>query len=167
MRIRLSLARRKVPNDAPILFVALQHPLVDAQPFQANRPPGMRLARRDPHLRTQAETLSVGKPRRGVDEHVGGRDSSNKVRRVSVRGGQDRIGVMGRVLIDMIHRGSNVGDGLDREFQVEVFGIESVWAGLFDERIGAGGLGEGGIGRRIQVEDDLGGEEGFGQAWPE
>jgi hypothetical protein len=67
----------------------------------------------------------------------------------------------------MVHRGSNVGDGLDREFQVEVFGVEGIWAGLFDERIRSCGLGEGGIGRRIQVEDDLGGEEGFGQARPE
>lgn len=58
----------------------------------------------------------------------------------------------------MFHRPSDVGNGFDREGEVEVFRIERFGSGLEDERVRTGGFGERGVGGRVEVEGDLGGE---------
>ena len=158
MRIRLARCRSpcEITDDAPLPLCTLQDPLVDAQPFQPDGPPRVRLARRDAHLGTQAESLSIGKPRRSVDENVGGRDPADKVGRLDVGRGQDRVGMMGRVDVDVFHRASNVGDRFDGELEVEVFRIERFGSGSSDERVRERRGGEGRVRRRVQVERDVG-----------
>lgn len=84
----------EIPDDAPLLLATLQDPLVDTKPFQPYRTPRMRLARGDPYFRPEPEPLSIGKPRRGVDKDVGRRYAPDKVGRVEIGRGEDRVRVM-------------------------------------------------------------------------
>lgn len=93
-----------------------------AHPLESDRSPRVRLARRDAHLGAKPVPEPVGKARTRIDVHARRVDPARERPRVVVRLGDDAVGVVGRVRVDVGDGGRAGGDGLNGEGEVEKLG---------------------------------------------
>src|SRR3954452_7706724 len=66
------------PHSRPYLSIPIDDELLRREVFQPHRPERMQLRRRDADLRPEPQLVSVGKPRRGVDEDDTGVDLADE-----------------------------------------------------------------------------------------
>jgi len=82
----------------------------------------VQLAGGDADLGAKAELAAVGELRRGVVQHDRGIDLIEKFLRRSPVGGDDRVGVMGAVALDMFDRGIDAINHAGGDDLVEILG---------------------------------------------
>lgn len=87
-----------VPNPLP---PTPQLILIDRQPLQSDRPSRMDFIRAYPHLRPKTIAHPVGEPRGGVPVDAGAVDGGHEGFGGGGRGGDDAVGVVGGVGVDV------------------------------------------------------------------
>ncbi|ABA49903.1 hypothetical protein BURPS1710b_3448 [Burkholderia pseudomallei 1710b] len=112
------------------------HVLQRRETFEPDRAARVQLVVRDADLRAEPELEAVREARRRVHHHTRRIDFAQEAHRAVVILGDDRIGVMRAVLVDVFDRGVDAVDDLDREHRREIFGAP-VFVGRVDERTDA------------------------------
>ncbi len=96
--------------------------LLAGQTFETHRAAGVQLISRNANLGTQSVFEAIGEARRGVDHHRRRIDLRDKTPCVSEVFADDRVGVMGAVLINMLDRLVQPVDYADRQNRRQVLG---------------------------------------------
>src|SRR3546814_6994800 len=107
----------------PGLALAAHLMLVAGQLLRANRSAGVQLAGRDADLGAHAELTAVGKLRRGVVHHDSGIDLVHEADRRRGIFGDDSLGVVRAVAIDVGDGVVEILDHLHRDDRRQVFGL--------------------------------------------
>jgi hypothetical protein len=108
------------------LAVAENHPLLAGQPLQADRSARVDLVGRNSDFRTQAILETIGEARRGIDHHRRRIDLTQETQRLRVVLGDDRIGVVRSVAVDVPDGFVETGNHLDRDDRRQEFAGEIV-----------------------------------------
>ena len=112
----------KLPDDMTLLALAPQNILVRHESLESNRPPRMNPSCADPHLGAEAITKSVREARARVHEHAGRVDATHGRAPGRGRLGDDAVGVVRAVLVDVRDGGCEGGHGAHGEHEREVLG---------------------------------------------
>ena len=104
--------------------------------LDADRPARMHAAGRDADLGAEAELAAVGELRRGVVQHDRGVDLAQEFLGGLLVRGDDRVGVVRAVALDMRDRGVDAVDDLRRDDAVEIFGRPVFLGRGFHARVG-------------------------------
>jgi hypothetical protein len=134
-----------------------------AEPLKADRPSGVRLAGRDADLGAKAVAEAVGEARARVDKDAGRIDPAAEALHARLVLGDDRVGVFGRVVVDVPDGLGQRVDGDDRELGSEV--LDEVRLGRRGHDIGVSRDRSEGAG--VGVELDRLGEEGLCDGRPD
>ncbi len=141
------------------MAVALQVVLVSGQTLEADGAAGVDLAGRDADLRAEAVSIAVRKARRGVVEDTRGVDAGHEYFGGFRVIGDDRLGVLGAVLIDVGDSLVDVFDDLDRQLEIAVLGSPVLGCRLADVDDLAGRFVATEFDARVHVALDETGEE--------
>src|SRR5690606_1792623 len=122
--------------------VAEHHVLLAGQAFQPYRAAGVQLVGGNADLRAQAVLEAVGETGGGVDHHRGGIHLSEEAPRIREVLGDDRVGVLRTVGVDVPDGRVQRVDDANRQDRRVVFGVPVVLAGfqhvIAEQRAGLG-----------------------------
>lgn len=142
--------------------------------FQPNGSPRVRLARTNSNLRSESIAEAIGESCTSVDVDAGAVDTLAEGLGMSVVLGDNAVGMVGRVVVDMLHGVGEGRDGLDGEGELEELGIVVLGRDGDELRLAGGegrgdgrGGGESGECCGAALEGDGGGEEGGGELGPD
>ena len=130
----------KLPDDVTVRAVAPQNVLVRHESLESDGPARVDPAGADPHLGAEPIAESVRKARARVDEHARRVDAAHERAAGLGRLGDDTVGVVRAVLVDVRDGGREGGHGAHGEREREVLG-----------RVGFGWGGEH-VRREVQLE---------------
>ena len=112
----------KLPDNVTLLALAPQNILVSHKSLESNRPPRMDPPRADPHLGAEAIAKPVCEAGARVHEHAGRVDAAHERAAGSGRLGDDTVGVVRAVLVDVRDGGCEGAHGAHGEREREVLG---------------------------------------------
>jgi hypothetical protein len=111
-----------LPDDMPIFALASQNVLVRHQPVKSDGSARVDPPRADPHLRTEPIAKTVREARARVHEHSRRVDAVHEGVADGGRLGDDAVGMVRAVLVDVGDGGGEGGHGAHGERKREVFG---------------------------------------------
>ena len=118
----LAVLAPKLPDDVTLLALAPQDILVRHEPLEPDRPTRVDPSRADAHLGAKAISEAVGEARARVDEHARRVDAAYERACGVGRLGDDAVGVVRAVLVDVRDGGAEGRHGAHGEGEREVLG---------------------------------------------
>src|SRR5665213_733998 len=110
-------------GSGPHLAVAPDDVFVAGQLLRADRPARRQASGRDADFRAHAEFAAIGELRRGIGQHDGAVDLRQEFLRCGLFLGDDRVGVVRAVMVDVPYGAVEPVDDAHGQDGVEIFGV--------------------------------------------
>lgn len=123
LKFLLPLSCTEFTGNVTLLTFTSHDIFVGYKPFEAYWPSCMYAAGTDADLCPKTIAESISEARAGVDERARGVDAPAKLRCVLFGFGDNHVGVVRGVRVDVRYRGRERGDGEDGEGEGKMFGL--------------------------------------------